>query len=407
MSSVLVCAQPATSFSSLLVPQEKPALVLNYLSTIPRLSRVTPAGHLDVRPAPPTVSSGLPELDALTGGLPRGCLTEIYGPASSGRTSVLAAALAAATRRQEACALVDVSDAFDPQSAMAAGVELKNLLWVRCDPESSKDDKKRKGARFSKENLKTEMACLEQALKITDLILQSGGFGMVAIDMGDVPFPAARRIPLTSWFRFRRAVENTPTMLLVLGQGPCAGTCTSLLLQLDGELSAISSQLSENDPHNCSRTIAVHSFPHAQESWVLQQGVALPGGKQDSQGTAPEGHRDNSQALQRWDEWTDIPTPTLQPLMEHTERTSPAEAARLSSRSSAGLKPCSTQNTPSSRIIRAQEREESAADAGVPAHAQLLDGISITAELLRSRLERVPAQSVRTRFETRTNNRQS
>lgn len=414
MSSVLVCAQPATSFSSLLVPQEKPALVLNYLSTISRLSRVTPAGHLDVRPAPTTVSSGLPELDALTGGLPRGCLTEIYGPASSGRTSVLTAALAAATRRQEACALVDVSDAFDPQSAKAAGVELKNLLWVRCDPESSKDDKKRKGARFSKENLKTEMACLEQALKITDLILQSGGFGMVAIDMSDVPFPAARRIPLTSWFRFRRAVENTPTILLVLGQGPCAGTCTSLLLQLEGELSAISSQLSENSLHGGRRTIAVHSFPHAQDSWVLQQGVALPGEKQDGQGTAPEGRRDNSPALQHWDKWTkraspggtaDVPTHTLQPMMEHTEETSAAEL--LSSRSPAGLKPCYTQNTPSSPIIRAQGCEESAADAGVPAHAQMLDGILITAELLRSRLKRIPAQSVRTRFETRTNNHQS
>jgi hypothetical protein len=400
MSSVLVCAQPATSFSRLLVPQEKPALVLNYLSTIPRLSRVTPAGHLDVRPAPTTVSSGLPELDALTGGLPRGCLTEIFGPASSGRTSVLAAALAAVTRRQEACALVDVSDAFDPQSATAAGVELKNLLWVRCDPESSKDDKKRNGARFSKKNLKTEMACLEQALKVTDLILQSGGFGMVAIDMGDVPFPAARRIPLTSWFRFRRAVENTPTILLVLGQGPCAGTCTSLLLRLagqslvvcsrSGELSALSSQLSENELHDGQRTIAIHNFPNSQNSWALHRGVALPGGKQDCPGTAPEGRRDNSPALQRWDEWT--------------KRASPGETTDILTHT---LKPCSTQNTPSSPIIPAQGCEESAAKADLPAHAELLDGISITAELLRSRLERVPAQSVRTRFETRTNNRQS
>ena len=75
-------------------------------------------------------------MDALTGGLPRGCLTEICGPASSGRTTVLLAALAAATRRGEFCAVVDASDALDPQSAAAAGVELERLLWVRCGESS-------------------------------------------------------------------------------------------------------------------------------------------------------------------------------------------------------------------------------------------------------------------------------
>ena len=78
------------------------------------------------------VSSGIPALDALTGGLPRGCLTEICGPASSGRTTVLLAALAAATRRGEFCALIDASDALDPHSAAAAGIDLDRLLWVRC-----------------------------------------------------------------------------------------------------------------------------------------------------------------------------------------------------------------------------------------------------------------------------------
>src|SRR5271157_1248460 len=81
---------------------------------------------------PPMVSTGLGTLDALTGGLPRGALSEITGPASSGRTGVMLAALAGATRREEACALVDASDNFDPASAVAAGVNLDRLLWVRC-----------------------------------------------------------------------------------------------------------------------------------------------------------------------------------------------------------------------------------------------------------------------------------
>ena len=81
-------------------------------------------------------------------------------------------------------------------------------------------------------------------MKTTDLLLQSSGLGLIAIDLGDIPLEAARRIPLTSWFRFRRAVENTPTVLLVVGQAPCARTCASLLLRMEGQRSAISPQLS-------------------------------------------------------------------------------------------------------------------------------------------------------------------
>src|SRR5580765_2570312 len=114
---------------------EEPALSLpkgSLLSPDPRLASITLASHLKIRPAPEMASTGIPALDALTGGLPRGCLTEICGPASSGRTTLLLAALAAATRRGEFCAVVDASDALDPQSAAAAGVDLERLLWVRC-----------------------------------------------------------------------------------------------------------------------------------------------------------------------------------------------------------------------------------------------------------------------------------
>src|SRR6202050_5504286 len=107
-------------------------LILERLAAMPKLAGVTPASRLEVRASPQMVSSGIRELDALTGGLPRGCLTEICGPASSGRTSLLVAALAAATQRGEFCAVVDASDALDPHSAEAAGIELERLLWVRC-----------------------------------------------------------------------------------------------------------------------------------------------------------------------------------------------------------------------------------------------------------------------------------
>jgi hypothetical protein len=196
-------------------PPQRVVPVPGAFSTDARLTSVTPASRLAVRPTPEMVSSGIVAMDALTGGLPRGCLTEICGPASSGRTTLLLAALAAATRREECCVVVDASDALDPQSVAAAGVELDRLLWVRCG-----------------ENLPHAEHRLEQLLRAADLLLESGGFGLIALDLGDVPSQTARRIPLTTWFRFRRAVEHTPTVLLAIERQSIAGSCSSLLIKL-------------------------------------------------------------------------------------------------------------------------------------------------------------------------------
>jgi recombination protein RecA len=155
-----------------------------------------------------TVSSGIPEIDLLTGGLPRGALTEIFGPSCSGRTSLLLAALSARTAQEEACALIDGGDAFDPHSAEAAGVELRKLLWVRCRN-------------------------VEQTLRATDLLLQGGGFGLIAVDLSDIAPRLVRHVPLDSWFRFRRAVEDTPTTLMLLEQESNAKSCASLGLRLE------------------------------------------------------------------------------------------------------------------------------------------------------------------------------
>jgi len=159
------------------------------------------------RQAPDRVRCGISDLDCATGGLPRGCLTEIFGPASSGRTSLLISILAEATARQEVCALVDAEDAFDPASAAAGGVRLERLLWVRCAHNA------------------------EHALKAADLLIQGGGFGLVAMDLGDTPPQTARRISLTSWFRLRRAVEHTPTVLVSVARQSNAKTCASLMLE--------------------------------------------------------------------------------------------------------------------------------------------------------------------------------
>jgi len=159
------------------------------------------------RPLVETVPVGIGPVDFLTGGFPRGSLTEIYGPPCSGRTSLLISALASRTSASEVCALVDARDSFDPTSAEAAGVKLKHLLWVRCRN-------------------------VDQALRSTDLLIQGGGFGLIALDFGDTPAQVVRYVPLQVWFRFRRAVESTPTILVVLEQESNAKTCASLVLQL-------------------------------------------------------------------------------------------------------------------------------------------------------------------------------
>lgn len=178
-------------------------------SALKRQFETTLGGALDwqAQPAAETVSTGIPEIDRALGGLPRGCLTEIVGPASSGRTSLLIAMLAAATARGETCALVDADDSFHPALAEAAGVELERVLWIRCGHDASK------------------------ALKAADLLTAGGGFGLIAMDLGDTSPATARRIPLNSWFRLRRAVEHTPTALVALGIEPNAKTCASLLIE--------------------------------------------------------------------------------------------------------------------------------------------------------------------------------
>jgi len=225
MSSPLVCIPEDRS---VFFTESGHARIARQLSTQPKLAGVVPASRLEVRPAPEMVSSGIGEIDGLTGGLPRGCVSEIYGPASSGRTSVLLAALSAATRREEVCALVDASDAFDPESAATAGVDFQKLLWVRCGQDSGRSEK----TATKKRALASEASNVERTLRVADLLLQSGGFGLVALDFSDVPFAAARRVPLTTWFRFRRAVEHTPTVLLIVAQAPCTQACASLLVRL-------------------------------------------------------------------------------------------------------------------------------------------------------------------------------
>jgi hypothetical protein len=121
------------------------------------------------------------------------------------------AILAEGTRIGEVCAVVDACDSFDPESAAAAGVELSQLLLIRCGGDA------------------------DHALRAADLLLHSGGFGVVALDLCDAPDRDVRRIPISCWYRFRRAIENTPTVFLLVEREPLAKACASLSLEMNRE----------------------------------------------------------------------------------------------------------------------------------------------------------------------------
>ncbi|MBV8551744.1 MAG: hypothetical protein JOY54_10615 [Acidobacteriaceae bacterium] len=142
-----------------------------------------------------------------TKGVLRGGITEIHGRRSSGRMSACLHILAQATIRGEICAVVDWNDSFHPASAAAAGVRLESIVWVRCKGNA------------------------EHAIRAADLILHAGGFGVVLLDLCEAPARVLNRIPLSYWFRFRRAVESTPTILLLCADSAQAKSCASSNIQ--------------------------------------------------------------------------------------------------------------------------------------------------------------------------------
>ncbi|HEY4381407.1 MAG TPA: ATPase domain-containing protein [Acidobacteriaceae bacterium] len=184
--------------------------------------RVPAALTLKIKQAPELFSTGMAQVDAmLSGGIPRGSITELAGAASTGKTSFGLSAIASITQLGNACAWVDVSDALSPESAAAAGVELKRLLWLRMSPERRAKMADKPWSR------------LEQALKSTDLLLQTGGFGAIVLDMSDVLPQHTMRIPLATWYRFRLAAEQARSALIVLAQAPCVSSSAALVLRCE------------------------------------------------------------------------------------------------------------------------------------------------------------------------------
>jgi len=149
------------------------------------------------------VATALPRLDALLGGgWPRGVVSELAGPRSSGKTSILYASLAGALKSGGAAALVDAEQAFDARLAARAGVPLARLLWVHAPG--------------------------THALRAAELLIDAGGFDLVAVDIGD----KSPRLPDAAWVRLRHGAERQRTVALVVAASPLVHSFASVAVIL-------------------------------------------------------------------------------------------------------------------------------------------------------------------------------
>jgi hypothetical protein len=219
------------------------------------------------------VSTGWAEIDApLGGGFPRGECSEIVGARSTGRTTVLCALLASAAARGELVALVDPCDRFDPLSAAELGLDLDRLLWVRgVTPEQApeKTPGKARGKSFTRlkararEEADAQGRRLDRAIKAFGLILQAGGFGVVAIDLADVASPALRRLPFTTWRRLQRLLEGRDTVGLLLAAEPLGRSARGMTLRLTaGDEGAHQRWVGESDRARLFEGFTFHPHVH-------------------------------------------------------------------------------------------------------------------------------------------------
>jgi recombination protein RecA len=267
-------------------------------------------GPKTIREVMPTGVEAVDEV--LEGGLPVGAVTEMIGAECSGRTALALSFVACVTREERVCAWVDVSDALSPESAAAAGVDLRRMLWVRCGVTATAQkmgaranfrlaekyfaapvvkkglhggghgphprmevkglsagvgallrEEARVGARCAepmrrvrKEPQRVDAVGwstkgeegrgegvsvwgrMEQAMRVTDLLLQGGGFSAIVLDMGSLAPEHVSRIPLATWFRYAAAAERSRTSVVLLTQHGCSKSSAGLVLRLRaGEVS--------------------------------------------------------------------------------------------------------------------------------------------------------------------------
>ncbi|MBK9215983.1 MAG: hypothetical protein IPM59_10360 [Chloracidobacterium sp.] len=141
-------------------------------------------------------------LDAYGLAVVRGAITEVSGGPSTGKVSVALSLLAKLTAEGEVCAAVDACGGFDPTTAVLAGVELQNLLWIRCGGD------------------------VERAFMAADHLVQAKGFGAIWLNLNGLSERTLRMVPKSYWFRYRTRIKETPTILLVTAAEHLTGSAS-------------------------------------------------------------------------------------------------------------------------------------------------------------------------------------
>lgn len=184
------------------------------LSTIDKLERQYGKGiimKLGEKPkiAIETIPSGSLALDyALgTGGFPRGRIIEVYGPESSGKTTIALHTIAEVQKRKGVCAFIDAEHALDTRYAKAIGVDVANLYVAQPDDG-------------------------EQALEIADQLIVSGGVDLIVIDsvaalvpraeiegnMGDAQMALQARLMSQAMRKITGSLSKTKTTIIFINQ---------------------------------------------------------------------------------------------------------------------------------------------------------------------------------------------
>ena len=169
------------------------------------IMRLGEAKHMVVE-AIPTGSLSL-DIALGVGGIPRGRITEIFGPESSGKTTICQHIVSEAQKLGGTCAYVDMEHALDPSYAARCGVDIDNLLISQPDTG-------------------------EQALEITETLVRSGAVEIVVIDsvaalvpraeiegdMGDSPMGMQARLMSQALRKLSGAIKQTNTAVVFTNQ---------------------------------------------------------------------------------------------------------------------------------------------------------------------------------------------
>src|SRR6187402_3237569 len=126
-------------------------------------------------------ASGIDALDQrIGGGWPLGAISEVVGARSSGRTRILVSTLT--------------------NAATELGLDLTRVLWIR-------------GASLTIETVRPAVIdhAITQAVRAFDLVIRAGGFGVVALDLGDIPPRRLQALPAVTWLRLAHAAEGRDT----------------------------------------------------------------------------------------------------------------------------------------------------------------------------------------------------